>query len=404
MKRPLPGFFPALAFLLAGCSEDSGPSKPSTRCPDQGVVAPGSAARSVHVPKKVTVKGAVSLPGVRLAPWDSVSAFFGGKAVKLAFVLDRRLYLAEWKAPGPATLVDLTVGDEGWSGNAGNPNSPLFSPDGKRLAYGGSLSKPAQSFVLDLGWPGAVAWRIPLDTAGRDAFDPHFIASTDPARYRLTYVTDPGPVAWSDRCSQLGGSTWAVAVGDSTLGAPEATGWPGSFKGGLSRDGRWAGTSYGPSALYDLDAKRTTLLANLAQQCNPSINPFPAGSANTDYLMILGFGGAMKTVAGDITESIHENLWIYGKEDRIVWRGRLPPDPKYQQWQKPEWSTHPAYATAVALHDYQGGAARKGDLYAVRLGDLADADRATLREAAGYLRLADSVLTESSFSHLWVAP
>lgn len=389
---------------LAGCNDDSGSGPDPAACPDQSVVGAPSSTRTVHVPKQVAGKELPSLAGVTFASPDSVQARFGGKEVKAAFVLDRRLYLARWKA-GAFQLTDLTFGDEGYAGQSGNLNSPLFSPDGARLAYGGSLSKPAMSFVLALAEPGSVAWRIPL-AADHDAFDPHFLPSDDTAGYRLVFTDDPGPVNWSDRCGQFGGRTYRVAVGDSSAGAVEATGWPGSFKGGVSKDMRWIGTSYGPSALHylgDPGPAKTTLLANLVQQCNPSMNPFPPGSVNADYLMILGFGGAMKTVSGDVTETIHENLWIYGKDDRIVWRGKLPPEAKYRQWQKPEWSTSPRYATAIALHDYSGPAPR-GDLFVVDLGDLADADRAALREAAGHFKLAEGPFTESSFSHLWVAP
>lgn len=398
--RPFPALI--LALGLAACNEGSGSGPDPVECPDQSVVGAPSAAKTAHAPKKVVGKDLAALEGVAFAPADSVRAWFGGKEVKAAFVLARRLYLAHWKADA-FELVDLTIGDEGYDGGTGNINSPLFSPDGKRLAYGGSLSKPAMSFVLDLDWPGAGAWRIPL-ASSHDAFDPHFLASNeDTAGYRLVFADDPGPVNWSDRCGQFGGRTYRVSVGDSAAGTVAATGWPGSFKGGASKDLAWIGTSYGPSALHHPSDSSTLILANYAQQCNPSMNPFPEGSANMDYLMILGFGGTMKTVGDDITEAIHENLWIYGKEDRIVWRGKLPPDAKYKQWQKPEWSTHPRYATAIALHDYSGTSPR-GDLYVVDIGDLASADRSTLREAAGHFRLAEGPFSESSFSHLWVGP
>lgn len=397
----LPLFSFALALLL-GCNEDSKPSNPGKNCPDQHALGPASASRSGHKAGLVSGRTLASLDSIRFAPKDSLDAFFGGKEVKLAFTLHRRLYLVEWGATGPV-LTDLTAGDESFDGREGNINSPLFSPDGAWLAYGGSLSKPAVSFVRQALPGDAPARRMPVDTAGYDAFDPHWVVEGD--KTWIWFATDAGPVSWSDRCAQMGGSTYkAQLLPDSSLGTVEVTGLPGSFKGGLSKDLRWAGTSYGPSALYDREARQATLLAGLVQQCNPSMNPYPPGSRNADHMMILGFGGLMKTVAGDVTENVHENLWIYGKGDRIVWRGRLPPDAKYQQWQKPEWSTHPDYATAVALHDYKGGVATKGDLYAVRIGDLADYEGADLAEAQGHFKLAEGRFTESSFSHLWVGP
>ncbi len=402
----IPAFSALLAiFLLTACNEDSSPEDPGPLCPDQDVLPepePGSKLPA-HAPERVSGARIDSVPGVRFVPGDSVAAHFGGKRVKLAFVLDYRLYLAEWEG-GELTLSDLTNGDEGFDGAAGNLNSPLFSPDGEWLAYGGSLARSsAMAFVRQAVSGDAEAWRLPVDVSGRYAFDPHFVVDGDTSW--VYYATSPGPDLWNDRCGQMGGATLRVPLlSDSALGAPQATGLPGAFKGGLSKDLRWAGTSYGPSALYDRDAERPYLLANLVQQCNPSMNPFPAGSPNADYLMVLGFGGKIRTVGGDVTENIHENLWIYGMEDRAVWRGRLPPDAKYEQWQKPEWSAHPGYATGIALYDMRDGRYRSGDLYAVRIGDLASRGRESLAEAEGHVLLAEGGLNESSFSHLWIEP
>lgn len=388
--------------LLTACDEEASPADSGKDCPDQGVLPAPKGAAPAHGAKRVNGMRVDSLPGVRFASADSMAAWFGGKRVKLAFVLNRSLFLADWDG-GQLVLADLTSGDEGFDGSVGDVNSPLFSPDGNWLAYGGSLAASSgMAFVRQAVSGDGSAWRMPVDRSGRTAFDPHFVVDGDTTW--IYYSTSPGPDQWSDRCSQLCGSTLRVRLAsDSALGDPQVTGLPGAFKGGLSRDLRWAGTSYGPSALFDREAKRPVTLAGLVQQCDPSMNPFPEGSPNADYMMVLGFGGALETVAGEISDGIHENLWIYGKEDRIVWRGRLPPDTKYLHWQKPEWSTHPAYATAIALYDLQSGGAI-GDLYAVDLGDLADRDRAALAEAEGYHLLAEGAFNRSSFSHLWVEP
>jgi hypothetical protein len=402
-SRFLPSLLAILSLAaLAGCNDDTGGPGPAGNCPDQSVVAEPSGAPTTHAPKRVAGRQVDSLEGIRFAPTDSVDAFFGGKAVKLAFVLDRKLYLVEWEASG-ARVTDLTEGDEGHGGGPGNINSPLFSPDGTRLAYGGTLSHPGVAFVRGAVSGSGEAWRVPVETDGHSAFDPHWVRKD--GEDWIYFATDPGPVSWSDRCAQMGGSTYrARAIGDSAMGPVEATGLPGSFKGGLSKDLRWAGTSYGPSALHDTESGNTVLLAGLAQQCNPSMNPYPPGSLHMDFMMILGFGGTVETLDGEVTESIHENLWIYDASDRAVWRGRLPGDPKYRQWQKPEWSTHPEYATAVALHGFQGDRAGAGDLFAVRIGDLAAQEAETTQEPRGYLNLAAGRFTESSFSHLWVEP
>jgi hypothetical protein len=168
-----------------------------------------------------------SLPGVRFASRDSITAWFGGKQAKLAFVLDRRLYLVTWVESGAAT-TDLTSGDEGYAGGPGNINSPLFSPDGAWLAYGGSLSAPATSFLREALSGASPARRAPVDTGRRSAFDPHFVVR---AKYvSILYASEPGPVAWSDKCAQMGGSTWEAEIkDDGTLAPAGATGFPAPF-------------------------------------------------------------------------------------------------------------------------------------------------------------------------------
>jgi hypothetical protein len=388
--------------LWMGCGDDSQSTSPPPSCPDQSVVAaPPAGSLITHRARKIAGVPAV-LSDVKLADKDSVAAFFGGKKVKLAFVTDK-LYLVEY-AGGDPTVTVLSNDDEGPTGGKGQITSPLFSPDGSKLAYAGTFfGRPIVSFVRQ-ALPGAAeGWRVPVDTTGLVAAEPHWVE--DSGRTWIYFATDPDHVPWSERCKQLGGSTYRAELsGDSAMGNVEATGWPGAFKGGLSKDHKWAGTTFSPSVLYDTEAKNPVLLAGGAQQCNPSMNPYPAGSRHSDYLMILAFGGTYHALGGDVSEEQHENLWIYNKDDRIVWRAKRPDESKYRQWQKPEWSTHPNYATATALYRVNTGTVIKGDLYAVRIGDLADQDEGALKEAQGYFKIAEGGFTESSYSHLWVEP
>src|SRR6185312_1324522 len=93
------------------------------------------------------------LSDVKLADKDSVAAFFGGKRVKLAFVTDK-LYLVSYDGGDPSVTV-LSNDDEGPTGGKGQITSPLFSPDGSKLAYAGSFfGRPIVSFVRQ-ALPGA---------------------------------------------------------------------------------------------------------------------------------------------------------------------------------------------------------------------------------------------------------
>jgi hypothetical protein len=405
MKRAisfrLAGYF-LCAAAFAGCGDEARPTTPNPTCTDQSLVAPPARGASIkHRATKATgVSGA--LPETQLASKDSVAAFFGGKRVKLALVLDK-LYLVSYDG-GEPTVTVLSQDDEGPNGTKGQINSPLFSPDGSKLAYGGNLyGSPKVSFVRDVRPGAAEAWRVPVDTTGLSAAEPHWVE--DGGRMYIHFATTLDKVDWDPACGQLGGGTYrAEVISDSSLGNAQATGWPGAFKGGLSKDHRWAGTAFGTGLLWDTEARTAVILDGGAQQCNPSMNPYPAGSRHADYLMILAFGGTYRTLSGPVTEYIHENLWIYNRDGLIVWRAKLPDAGRYLQWQKPEWSTHPQYATATALYRDNSGSVQTGDLYAVRIGNLADADEAGLRDAEGYLLIAKGGLTESSFSHLWVEP
>ena len=97
-----------------------------------------------------------------------------------------------------------------------------------------------------------------------------------------------------------------------------------------------------------------------------------------------------------------EHFWIFNKDDKTVWKAERPDKVRYHHWEKPEWSTHPDYATAIALYDMPDP--KLGDLYVVKIGDLADADEGEIRKPDGYLRIATGKFDAESFSHLWVEP
>lgn len=412
MKKLQAFAFCAAALLFPGCQD---PGSSPVLVPDLPCLNPDSMALprfsvTAH-PKDTLLPPAVTLPipNAQWAKGDSVRAFFGGKDVKLVFTLDRKMYLLEYGGTaGEARLSLISSGDEGLGLSEGSINSPLFSPDGKKIVYAGT-TRGMPGFVLDATGSDQTAprRRVMLDQKGthrtRITADPHFVMEGD--KTWIYFASLSGLVSYSDGCQRIPGGTYKVEMlPDGSIDtAFRVTGIPGAYRGGVSRDGKWAGTSYATSTLYDVANKSTIVLAGGEQQCNPSMNPYPPSSPHTDYMMILAFGGepAYHLITGDsVLEGLHENLWIYNKDDKIVWRAKRPDEVLYERYDKPEWSTHPNYATAIALQKASG----EGDLYVVKIGDLKDAPEGQLHEAQGYLKIGSGVFTSDSYSHLWVGP
>jgi hypothetical protein len=403
--------FCAAACLLSGCQE-TGSSPvlvPDIPCqdPDSLVLPRFSVTRHPKDTLLPAHEVTAPLPGTAWAKGDSVRAFFAGKEVKLVFTLDRKMYLLHYGgASGEAELSLISRGDEGLGMTNGTINSPLFSPDGKKIVFAGT-TRGMPGFVLDAVGDGQPARRVLLDQRGtnrtRITADPHFV--TEGNRTWIYFATLSGLVNYSDGCDRIPGGTYKVELLPSGAvdTAFQITGIPGAYRGGVSRNGKWAGTSYATSTLFDAENKSTIILAGGEQQCNPSMNPYPPSAAHTDYMMILAFGGtpAYHLITGDsIVEGLHENLWIYNKNDKIVWRAKRPDENLYERYDKPEWSTDPGYATAVALRK----GSMEGDLYVVKIGDLMNTAEGALHQAEGYLKIGSGGFTSDSYSHLWVAP
>ncbi|HKP96041.1 MAG TPA: hypothetical protein VJ385_09820 [Fibrobacteria bacterium] len=394
--------FLAAAAIVCSCEQQgTGPvTLPEIPCEDPSVLALPRFSVTPHKhPVRVAGKD-TAFAGTQWAKGDSVRAFFGNKAVKLVFTLNKSMYLLTY-AEGEALVTRISHDDEGVNGAVGSINSPLFSPDGRKILFAGTTrGKPA--FILDAVPGPAPAWRVPVDPKARVTADPHW--HVEGGKTYIYFATLPGLVNYSDRCGQISGATYrAQMLSDTSLDSIRVTGIPGAYRGGISKDGLWTGTSYASSALYDLSSKTTRLLAGGEQQCNPSMNPYPAGSKHNDYMMILAFGGrpAYKMIDGtEFVEGLHENLWIYNKDDKVVWRAKRPDEDVYLRYDKPEWSTHPDYASAVALRKDT----EDGDLYVIRIGDLANAEEGKLNQAQGYLRIGKGGFTSDSYSHLWVEP
>ncbi|MBW8890565.1 MAG: hypothetical protein JF616_22660 [Fibrobacteres bacterium] len=282
----------------------------------------------------------------------------------------------------------------------------MFSPDGKKIVFAGT-TRGLPGFILDAAGAGQPARRVLLDHRGtnrtRMSADPHWVVDGD--KTWIYFASLSGLVSYSENCQRIPGGTYKVEVLPSGAvdTAFQVTGIPGAYRGGISKDLKWVGTSYATSALYDQTEKSTVVLAGGEQQCNPSMNPYPPTALHTDYMMILAFGGepAYNLITGDsITEGLHENLWIYNKNNKIVWRAKRPDENLYERYDKPEWSTHWDYATAIALRKGSGD----GDLYVVKIGDLMNAEEGKLNEAQAYLKIGIGGFDSDTYTHLWVEP
>jgi hypothetical protein len=391
-----------VSLLLAGCQDQGGgPVKPPVpQCDDPlqlKLSRPAVTSHKVPVP----VKGQpAAIAGMTWARGDSVLSFFRGKDVKLAFTLNRELYLVAYVG-GEPSLTRISHGDEGVNGQVGSINSPLFSPDGRKIVYPGTIQgKPV--FIRDAVSGDQVTWRVPIDPKAHVTADPHWFV--EGGKTWIYFATLSNLVRYSEICGQVEGNTYKMELlDDTTLSSIQPTGVPGAYRGGISKDGKWTGTSYATTTLFDVEADTTLVLAGKDnQQCNPSMNPYPPGSKHMDYLMVLGFGGVpYQGIDGSVlNEGSHEKLWIFNRNDKVVWVAKRPDTVYYKNWDKPEWSTHPEFATAVAIYASRD---TEGDLFVVNIGDLADLDEGKLHEPKAFLRIAEGGFTSDSFSHLWVA-
>jgi hypothetical protein len=391
------------AAVLTGCGDQAlPPLTQNANCLDANELAYPEGEYSSHESKRVSFAPA-TLPGVQWLPADSVQAFFGTRKVRLAIAQGQSLYLVSWETGNPS-VYRLSQNDEMPDLTPGYLSSPLFSPDGKWIAF--AAGQGAQGFVLNVEDPSRASWRIPLSTEGYVTADPHWV--TRDGTPWVYFASTEEAVDYHSGCGQFPGYTYRqVLKNDSALDSLQTTGLPGAFRGGFSKDGVWAGTAYSPAALFNRETPLAApiVLAGGHQKCNPSMNPFAAGAPNSDFLMLLGFGGNVDyhTPVGVLREGLHENLWVHDRDDKIVWQGRLP-DSVHYLWDKPEWSTHPLFASAVAARTGEETLDLNCDLYSVKLPDLSQARRDTLHQAAGYLKLGKGLFGRGTYTHLWVEP
>ncbi len=356
----------------------------------------------------------VALPtGLTMAvTTKQIQDFLGVTQFKLAFRHQLKLYLLLPAADVNVApeVIKLSQENESFDGTPGIPAEPIFSPDGRYVAYAGTIGsapKTVLSFV-HVAEKGSV-YRQPIDTTlNKKAYSPHWYASG--SDLYIVYIDKFGINSWNFESNSYIGETYMVKViSDSTMGVPEeavinGANIPGAFKGGVSKDSGWVGSTYGATVLFNTATQTSIVLNNGNQQCNASMNPFPAGGINNDYMMILGFGGEapVPAIGGNVLESQHQHLWVWDSDNNAVWKAALPAGYEGGEWQKPEWSTHKNFATSIAAK------ARSSvyDLFIVKMtatGDeLVNNTESALLTKAGELKVIEGNFGGSDWQHLWV--
>jgi hypothetical protein len=337
--------------------------------------------------------------------FSDLRTFVGGD-FKLALALGSELYLISSENGNTSSYL-VTQGDE--SGIPGRDTriwSPLFSADGRHITFE-SWASNIRVFVRPTNPDSALRLCI-LNPYGPIATDPHF---RDANGKRYITFTDTRTIKYLEESGRLSGTTYQVSYWEDSVGIVEKMDIPGAFNGGFSRDGKWVCAGLTTSALYNLaENAGPTILGGGEQHCNPSINPFTSGP-HTDYMMLLTFGldeeSGIRAVDGTpVVEKQHENVWVFNSRNNVVWKCPRPDlvsgadSSIYDAVERPEWSTHPEYATFIAQYP---GEAYIGDLYVVRINALeTGTEQSLIQPGPGdVLKVAEKIPTTTT-THLWV--
>lgn len=201
---------------------------------------------------------------------------------------------------------------------------PLFSPDGTKVVYNQTFGASDIS-VLRIGAAEPVK-------AGHGA-NPHWYVDRKTGRTHVVYRDDNGKFEGVPQP----GKTYALAIDDEgrPVGTPELLADHG-FGGGISSDGRYLCTAFLLACALDRQTGRVsapwgTVLrepGHTNQCCCPSTAPDDSGR-----FMVLRWPHERFSIT-DFTGASHVHFPL--------------PDGR-EEWQTPEWSTHPDFCTAAAM-------------------------------------------------------
>ena len=221
--------------------------------------------------------------------------------------------------------------------------APLFSPGGTRIVYNNTFHS-SDIFVM------------PLDTCepvhvGSGAH-PHFWIDPKTGESYVVYRTENGMYTGFPQGQTM---RQKLSQANEAIGEPEEI-CPYGFGGGISKDGRYLSTGYTHLIVADLVTGKffqplgdRQLPDGENQVCDVSIAP--DDSMRTMHLRL--------TLSG---EGRHDNFGIC-KFDGSEYVKIQKPD-WIEEWQTPEWSTHPDFGTASGTNPDQ-----TYDLYIARISD-----------------------------------
>lgn len=328
---------------------------------------------SVHLPMLVVFLSVLlytlaSFGEVRICVTnEQIQSFCNTREVKAAFIFKNKIHFIDFSEENPKiTAIASTSGAV----------MPVISPDGALIAYNSGISEDppangnANIFVCPLNENAQPSMEI------QGGFVPRFVyAENHPV---LLYSTCGRPAsgkvnAW-DGCGK---------VMKKNLSSGEITTLfeGGSYYGGLSFDGRFLATAestpnaflldlqnpqQGPAILHSMLVKNLETNSDVhldLQTCNPSIS---SSRRFTNLMMYFDFSSSAIENAGCYHPvlgywDIHQRIFI-GRNDGVILRYYDAPQDKIIEmpesemgkgeassvnWNHPEWSNHPYYATAL---------------------------------------------------------
>jgi hypothetical protein len=291
-------------------------------------------------------------PETRLAPTKDLLDFLGVSHCKFVFRRLRGAKMDTWQdrkslrdSGSMLYVVEYSIGKEPvWTEIPGvKAFAPLWDPAGKRIVFNTTFME-SDIFVL------------PVDTfepvqVGFGAH-PHWWIDPKTGRSHIVYRTMNGMYTGFPP-----GKTMRLLLNEKNIpaGEPEVI-CPYGFGGGITPDGRYLATGYTHLIVADLKTGEYSqplgdrqLPDGENQVCDVSVSP--DDSRRTMHLRITEHGKGRHDFFGVAS--------FDGAEYTPVWM----PD-GVEEWQTPEWSTHPDYGTAVATRED-----KTYDIYIARISD-----------------------------------
>ena len=278
---------------------------------------------------------AVGLTGARTAfaaTAGEVSTFLGGLTGKVVYVDPTDF--------GKAYRLDLATMTATKISDDQGVKSPLISPDGDWITY--QIS--SRSYIRRIDGAGS-ATQLP----GNPAEAPHWY--DDGSTVYVVHCSESDDIysGGYTQIQELDGAYGVVGTAPQMLFASRAA------DGGRSADGRWLAEAYPLSFLYDMDNGNREYGWNWLRYTQGEID---LGYADQDEL-----GNVQQTCNGSLSPDIgrnwrymtlripHERVTIYKYDaaaDRWIDDRTFLNPAGTQEWQHPEWSNHPDFATATA--------------------------------------------------------